>query len=86
MPKVHIIFEENMLLEVTYGGVLFKWSGLYENLSFVYELLMYVSFFTHKIVKYVKYLNLICLSWAMHNSQLFFSLNLALSIMPIINV
>ena len=86
MPKVHIIFEENMLLEVTYGGVLFKWSGLYENLSFVYELLMYVSFFTHKIVKYVKYLNLIGLSWAMHNSQLFFSLNLALSIMPIINV
>lgn len=62
MPKVHIIFEENMLLEVTYGGVLFKWSGLYENLSFVYELLMYVSFFTHKIVKYVKYLNLIGLS------------------------
>ena len=51
-----------MLLEVTYGGVLFKWSGLYENLSFVYELLMYVSFFTHKIVKHVKYLNLICLS------------------------
>ena len=81
-----IIFEENTLLEVTYGGVLFKWSGLFENLSFVYELLMYVSFFMHKIVKYVKYLNLTCLSWAMYNSQLFFSLNLALSIMRIINV